>query len=161
MTTQKSDYAKGLRQFPFPGGSESVSVRAEITLTAALAGVGDILQFGELPDGCVVTDWSIDSDDLDTGATLAVDFGLLTAAGTAVSAAAADGGKWLAASTALQAASFTRMSAGTVAVQTAIARMAPATGKRMVAAVTTAAGAGGVGNKIGVSLTYRAANGNN
>lgn len=160
MATVKSDFAKGLRQLPQPSGSETVSARMQITLAAAI-GAADILQFGELPDGCVVEGWVVDNDDLDTGATLALDLGILDAAGTAVSAAAADGGKWLAASTVAQAAAVTRASAGTVAVQTAMLRMAPAVTKRMLGAVATAAGAGGVGNKIGLTVSYRAANGSN
>lgn len=160
MGTLKSDFANGKRTFPMPSGSASVEVRAEITLAAALA-LNDVLYFGDLPDGCVVTDWALDSDDVDTGATLTVDLGLLNAAGSAVSSAAADGGKWLTNSTAPRAASVTRMSAGTVAEQTALARMSPTSTPRKVGAVVTAAGAGGVTNKVGLTVRYRAANGNN
>lgn len=160
MATLKSDFAKGLRQLPQPSGSETVSARMQITLAAAIA-TSDILQFGELPDGCVVEGWTLDNDDVDTGANLALDLGILDAAGTAVSSAAANGGKWLSASTAGQAAAVTHSSAGTAAAQTALLRMTPADTKRMVGAVATVGGAGGVGNKVGLTVRYRAANGSN
>lgn len=157
MARINSPFAAGQLQVPTnASGNVECHVRAEITLAAAVAS-GDVLAFLPLPAGYVVTDWALDNDDCDTGTTLAVDLGCLTAAGTAVSSAAADGGKWLTASTALQAAAYTAASAGSAAVKTALARMTPASTDRMIALVATAAGAGGVGAKIGLSVTLKSA----
>lgn len=160
MTTFNTDFANGKRAFPQPTGSESVSVRAQHTLTAAIA-ANDVLVFGELPDGCVVDDWIVDCDDCDTGATLTADLGILNAAGSAISTAAADGGKWLTASTGLRAAAVIQASAGSVAEQQALLRMNPANALRKVAMVFPAAGTGGVGAKVGLTVKYRATNGSN
>lgn len=161
MATLKSDFAKGLLQLPQPSGSEVISVRMAIDV-AALIAIGDVLQFGQLPDGCVVTDWIIDNADVDTGNTLTVDLGLLNAAGTAISSAAADGGKWLTASTALQAASATRFSAQTAAIQTALLKMTKTAAARMIAMVGIAAATSTVlPGQVGLTVSYRAANGAN
>ncbi|MDO6385584.1 hypothetical protein [Uliginosibacterium sp. 31-12] len=152
MARINSLYASGQLQAPTnASGGVECHVRAEIALAAAVAS-GDVLAFLPLPAGYVVTDWALDNDDCDTGTTLAADLGLLTAAGTAISSAAADGGKWKSATTALQAAAVTRNSAGSAAEQTALARMASASSDRMIALVATAAGTGGVGAKIGLTV---------
>lgn len=156
MAILKTDYAKGVRPMPIAKGSEVVSVRMVLVLAAALA-AADVIEFGFLPEDHVPVDYFIDNDDLDTnvGPTLAADFGLLTAAGTAVSAAAADGGaKWLAASTTLQGAALTRPAG------VAHTRVTPSsTGRRKVGMVITTGPATGVAaGNIGVTFLYRAAN---
>jgi hypothetical protein len=152
MTIYQTDYAKGVRQMPQPMGSEVVNVRMEFALSAAL-GANDVVEFGFLPQDCVPVDFEIDSDDLDSGTTATVDFGLLTAAGTAVSDAAADGGaKWLTADDALQTASFTRAASQAHKRVVASSTTARKIGMVLAAGPTTAAT-----GKIGVSFSYRAA----
>lgn len=156
MARINSPYARGqLPMLTSASAGMGCNVRAEITLAAAVAS-GDVLAFLPLPAGYIVTDWALDNDDCDTGTTLAVDLGCLNAAGDAVSSAAADGGKWLTASTALQAAAYTANSAGSAAIKTALARMTASSTDRMIALVATAAGAGGVGAKVGLAVTIKA-----
>lgn len=152
MAILKTDYAKGFLHMPEPAGAEVVSVRMEFNLAAALA-AADVVEFGFLPQNCMPVDYMIDNDDLDTGATATFDFGILTAAGTAVSAAAADGGaKWLTASAALQGVTNTRP---TISAHTRV-QADPTTARKIgmvMAAGPTTASAG----KIGVTFSYRAA----
>jgi hypothetical protein len=100
-------------------------------------------------------------DDLDSGTnTLAVDFGFLNAAETAVSAAAADGGKWLTASTGLTAApGYVDFWGGTAAEKQAQLRMSPSAVNRTVGLVVTTAGnAAAVANaKVDLAIWYRPA----
>lgn len=151
MAVLKSDYAKGIRPMPIARGAEVLAVRLTYALAAALA-ANDVIEFGFLPEDHVPVDYFIDNDDLDTGATITADFGLLTAAGTAVSAVAADGGaKWLTASALLQTAGLTR-SAGV-----AHTRVTPsASSRRKVGMVIAAGPSTAVAGIIGVTFLYRA-----
>ncbi len=157
MATIKSSFATGQQVVPTgTDAGQEAHVRAEITLAAAIAS-GDVLAFLPLPAGYVVTDWALENDDCDTGATLAGSLGVLNPAGTAIDTAAANGGAWLSASTALQAAAFTRNNAQSVAVQTAVARMTPSATDRTLAFVASAAGAGGVGSKVALHVWFKPA----
>jgi hypothetical protein len=156
MALRKTDHAAGTKIMPTPTtADDTMSVRMEYSLGGAVIANGDVIYFGDLPENCVVVDWAIDNDDLDAGATLSGDLGILNAAKTAVDTAAANGGAWLSNSTSLQAAAFTRMSAQTVAIQTAIARMTASQTPRPVGFVAEAAGNTTTG-LIGLTLTYRA-----
>jgi hypothetical protein len=156
MARTKSLYSSGQLAVPTPAGGNVVAhVRAEVTLTAAVA-IGDVLDFLPLPAGYVVVDYALENDDCDTGTTAVGDLGVLDSAGTAVSTAAADGTAWLAASSALQAAAFTRNSAQAAAKQIALARMTPSATDRTLAFVVTTAGTGGVGGKVALHVWYKA-----
>jgi len=116
----------------------------------------------KLPAQCVAIDWEIDTDDLDTGTSvLAVDLGVIVAG--AVSAAAANGGKWLTGSTGLAAPAFVERRAQTAAVVTALARMNADVAERSIGFVVTTAGNGAAAANavLGLKLTYRASYGNN
>lgn len=158
MARIKSAYATGQLQVPTSAsGAELAHIRSEITLAATIAS-GDILDFGPLiPAGYVVVDYALENDDCDTGTTLAGDLGVLNDAGNGVSTAAADGTAWLAASTALQAAAVTRLTAAAAAKQISLARMSVSSVDRTAAFVATAAGAGGVGAKVALHVTIKAA----
>lgn len=155
MTIYQTAFAKGTRIMPEPDGSEVMSVRMEFSLTAALAAT-DVVEFGFLPQNCVPIDWMIDNDDLDSGATITTDFGILTAAGTAVSAATADGGaKWLTASAQLQAPLATSLLRP---LTNAHLRVVPdAVTKRKIGMVIIAGPSTAVTGLIGVTLMYRGA----
>jgi len=159
VTTQNS-FISGAKPMPEANGSELVSIRC----TAIVNGTGaiaDVVSLAKLPAGAVVVDWELDSDDLDTGTNLlAVDLGVIVAG--AVSAAAANGGKWLTASTGLTAApSFLERRAQTATVVAALARMSPDVADRVIGLVLTAAGnaAAAANAVIGLKLTYRASYG--
>lgn len=158
MARLKSVYATGQLQVPTCAcGGELVHIRSEITLAAAIA-AGDVFDFGPLiPSGYVATSFVLENDDCDTGTTLTGDLGVLNAAGTGISTDPADGTAWLAASTALQAQAVTHLSAQAAAKQVAFYRMTQSAADRTVAFVASAAGAGGVGSKIAVHLTIKAA----
>lgn len=143
----------GTRPMPDPMGSEVVSIRVTAQIDGQGA-IGDVVQLCKLPAGCLPIDWEIDTDLL--GATMTLDFGVIIA--NAVSAAAADGGKWLTASAGLQAAAFIERRAQTAAVVTALARMTPGNAERALGFVVIAAGTtSAVAAIVGLKLTYRAA----
>jgi len=150
-------HAVGRKPIPDPNGSEVVSLRC----TAIVNGTGaanDTIPLAKLPAGAIPIDWEIDNDDLDTGvATLTLDLGVIVAG--AVSAAAANGGKWLTASTFGQAPAFTERRAQTAAVVTAFARIAVDVAERSIGLVVIAAGnaAAAANAVVGMKLSYRAA----
>lgn len=145
----------GIRPMPDPMGSEVVSIRVSAIINGTGA-INDVIPMAKLPAQCVAIDWEIDNDDLDTGTSvLAVDFGVIVAG--AVSAAAANGGKWLAASTGLAAPAFLERRAQTAAIVTALARMTSDVAERSIGFVVTTAGnaAAAANAVVGLKLTYR------
>lgn len=153
MANTKSDYVKGTKPVPTCKGSETLSIRVALVL-AAFA-LNDVLELIHLPEDHVPCDWTIDTDDLDSNGAPAATFdvGILNAALTAVSAAAADGGaKWATALTTAQAGGLVRMS------NTAPTRVVPsATSRRTVGIVVAAASATFQAGTFGMTLWYRAA----
>jgi len=146
----------GTKPMPDPMGSEVVSLRVSAVINGTGA-INDVIPMCKLPAQCVAIDWEIDTDDLDTGTSvLAADFGVVIAG--AVSGAAADGGKWLTASTGLAAPAFLERRAQSAAVVTAFARMTAANAERAIGfVVTTAGNAGSTANAIlGLKFSYRA-----
>jgi len=141
---------------PDPNGSEVVSLR----VTAIINGTGaaaDVIPMAKLSPGNIPIDWEIDNDDLDTGtASLTMDLGVIVAG--VVSSAAANGGKWLTASTFGQAPAFTERRAQAAAVNTAFARMTADVAERTVGFVVIAAGnaAAAANAVLGMKFTYRA-----
>lgn len=159
-TVKLNHFATGVRLMPEPMGSELVSIRCAAKVAGGIVS-GDVIKLGEIPANAVVVDYVLDNDDLDANGvpTLAADLGVLNAAGTAISADAADGGKWRTAATVLQAAAVTRASAASAAEQTALLRMQPKPADRIVALVATAnaATAHAGDGEIGLTLVYRSA----
>lgn len=155
-----NDFYTGTKSMPQPADSGEVCIRVTASITGTGA-VNDVIKLARLPADCVVTGWELDADDLDSGTnTLAVDFGILNAAETAVSAAAGDGGKWLTGSTGLTAApSYVDFWNGTAAEKRALLRMSPSSANRSVGLVVTVAGnAAAVASAVvGLSIWYRPA----
>lgn len=89
-----NDYMTGRKPLPLPRGPEVVACRFAIELDTADLNTNDIGAFAKLPAGCVPVDVMVDMDDLDTGAAaLVLNVGIMaTAAASALSTAAADGG---------------------------------------------------------------------
>jgi hypothetical protein len=156
-----NDFYNGFKTMPQPADSSEVTAR----VTADISGTGavnDVIKLCRLPADCISTGWILESDQLDSGGapSLTQDFGLLNAAETAVSAAAADGGKWLTASTALRGAnSYVDFWTGTAAEKRAQLKMSPASGNRTVGLVNQAVGNGAAAAaaKVGLTLWYRPA----
>lgn len=155
MAVLKTPYASGLYPMPVAQGAEVITVPLIYNLAAVFAS-GDVIEFGFLPQDHVPVDWVIDNDDLSTTAAGAFDFGILDATGLAVSTAAADGGaKWLAASTVIQAAAYTRATFSGVAPWL---RVVPsATSARKIGAVATASCTVTTTGVFAVIFSYRAA----
>ena len=154
MTTHKTDYVKGVKASPEVNNAAVVAIRAQFDLTAALAS-GDVVQFVELPAGRVVHDFQIDNDDLDSGATVTADVGILNDAGTAISTDTADGGKWITNGTELRGVSVVGLADQAAAVRAAVARMEASDEARIVAVVLTAGPTTATSGKIGFTLTHR------
>ena len=157
MARYTSNFIDG-REIPVysyePG--ELITVKASVTIPAAGLTTADTVEFVEIPAGCVVVDYVLVNDDLDANGTptLAADLGVL--ASGAISSAAADGGKWRSAATVLQAPAVTRASAASVAEQTALLRMSPATSDRVIGLKPTTGAATAAGGVIDLHLTFRA-----
>jgi len=106
-----NDYITGRKPMPIPRGTEVVSCRFAIEMEVGDLNTSDIGAFGKLPAGCVPVDVLVDMDDLDTGAAaLVLNIGIMsTAAASALSTAAADGGGAWGVTTATNAAATQRM----------------------------------------------------
>jgi hypothetical protein len=150
-----NDYITGRKPAVYPAGSELVTVNFELALPVGDLALNTIGQIGVLPAGCIPVEVRVYGTDLDTGAGAGVyEVGVLDAAGTAFSAAAADGGaSWGNTGAAVATAfdkSLTRTlnSMSTVAATSADRRI----GLKVATAPTTPAA-----GTIGVSMTYRAA----
>lgn len=151
MAILQTDYAKGIRPMPIAQGAELISVRMAFVLAAALA-AADVIEFGFLPADHVPVDYIIDTDDLDSGTTVTTDFGILTSAGTAVSALTADGGaKWLTADTFMRGVTNQRPTASPMF------RTLPSSANRKIGMVMIAGPTTASSGIVGVTLMYRAA----
>lgn len=148
--TQSNDYITGRKSAPTPSGSELVSVRFALAMATGDLALNSIGQIGVLPAGCEPVALIIDGTDMDSGAAaMILQFGILDAAGTAFSTAAADGGAaWgstVAANTAFQQQVFSQPMA--TATQSQVDRKI---GMKVTTAPTTA-----VAGTVGATLLYR------
>lgn len=158
MATKQSKHASGRIQTPEPMGQEVITVYESLALAVGDIALNGVIQLFKLPAGCVPVGYKISPYDADSGvAAIAADFGLLDTAGTAVSSAAADGGKWLTASALLQAATLVTSDASKTTFD-ALKSVAPSTVDRIVGFVITTAAATAVAGTMGVEFSYKAAN---
>jgi hypothetical protein len=152
--TNSNDYLTGRKPGVSPAGSEVVAVRFAVDLTTADLAVNRIGEIGVLPAGCVPVQMIVDSDDLDTNATptIAMSFGVLNAAGTALSTAADDGGAaWATGVTVGQAGG------AVVPMSRALQRVNQAQADRKIGVSVTAGAATAAAGTLGLTLLYRAA----
>lgn len=159
MATIKSEYVNGKKPQPIAVAQEVVSAYVEVVLTAAEVAINNVVQCFVLPAGHIPVGYAISNGDLDSNGvpTLTADFGILTAAGTAISTVAADGGdEWLDGSTAVQSASLTLHTANKTAFDT-LYNVQASDEDRIVAIVFPTAAATAAGGTIGVELQYKAA----
>lgn len=158
MAKIQSGYANGKSPMPIPSGQEVINVRIAVALTALQVANANIVEFGELPAGCVPVDYKIAATDLDTGAaTVAFDFGLLNTAGTAVSAVAADGGaKWVAGSTLAQAGGLLLATASKAAWDI-LGAVTPVEAGRKLGLVFTAGAATAAAGTVTLDVSYKSA----
>jgi hypothetical protein len=153
--TNSNDYITGRKPVLFPAGCEVVSVRFDLAVTTGDLALNTIGQLGILPAGCVPVDVRVDASDIDTGAGAGVyQVGVLDAAGTAFSAAAADGGGAWGDTGAAVATAFDKALTRTLNNMASVT--ATAADRKIGLKVTTAPTTAAAGT-IAVTLSYRAA----
>lgn len=87
-----NDFVTGRKSVVFPAGIEVVAQRYSMTLATADLASGVVGVVGILPAGCIPCAFEIDAAALDSGTALAYSVGIVNAAESAISTAAADGG---------------------------------------------------------------------
>lgn len=158
MATKKSKHASGRIQTPEPMGQEVITVHEALALAVGDIAITGVIQYFKLPAGCVPVGYKLSPYDADAaGPTITADFGLLDTAGTAVSAAAGDGGKWLTASTLLQAATLITSDASKTTFD-ALKSVAVSSVDRIVGFVVIAAATTPAAGTMDVEFSYKAAN---
>ncbi len=153
--TNSNDYITGRKPVPTPQGAEVVAVRFPLAVVAGDLALNTIGQIGVLPAGCVPVDVRVIGTDLDTGAGAGVyQVGILDAAGTAFSAAAADGGGAWGDTGAAVATAFDKALTRTLNNMSSVT---PAVGDRKVGVKVTTAPTTAAAGTLTVELSYRAA----
>lgn len=150
MPIFKSLFVTGHKPVPVVDCSDVVAYRAEVSLPATLA-AGDVIQIGSLPADHLLADFIVDSDDLDGGAALSLDFGVFNPAGTAISTDLKDGGGSLLTTTVGQGGGIARPTSK------AFTRIEPETTNRSIGLIVGTAAATPVAGKIGVTVFLRTA----
>ena len=75
----RSEYSKGNLAVPYPDCAGCVvTQRFEMALTTPMLALAQITEIAKIPADCRVVDIVVDSDDLDTGAGLTFDVGILS-----------------------------------------------------------------------------------
>lgn len=149
----KNDFITGRKPVPTPAGAELLAVRFTLDLGTADLALNTIGQIGVLPPGAIPFDVYVDGTDMDSGAAaMVLQVGLLDAAGTALSSAAADGGAYWGATTAVNTAFHQRLTMNA----NAIATVAPASTDRKIGVKVATAPTAAVAGTLGVTVFYRA-----
>jgi hypothetical protein len=153
--TNSNDFITGRRPVVFPAGIEVVAERFMLALAVGDLALNSIGQIGILPAGCVPVEVRVDGDDLDSGAGAGVyQVGILDAAGTAISSAAADGGgAWGDTGTAV-ATAFDKPITRTL---NNMAKVQKSDVDRKIGLKVTTAPSTAVAGTIGVTVFYKAA----
>lgn len=147
-----NDFTTGRSAPVSPTGAELASMRFTLAMPVGDLAINTIGQIGVLPAGCIPVQLMVDATDMDTGvAAMVLQVGILDAAGTGFSAAAADGGAaWgstVASTDAFQQQILSRPMA--VVTRSDVTRKI---GVKVVTAPTAAAA-----GTLGVTLIYRSA----
>lgn len=148
-----NDFMTGRKALPTPAGTEITSVRFTIALGTDDLDASDIGAFGYLPAGCVPVDIYVDGTDMDTGvAAMVLTFGVLeTAAATALSTAAANGGGAWGATTAVNTAFTQRITPTLNNMMT----VTPTQADRLIGCIVTTAPTTKAAGTLGMTLLYR------
>ena len=111
MAVQQSDYAKGICDLAVPEcAGETVAHFLKMTIPAAGFPLNDVVELGVVPAGCRVVDMTLHSDDLDTGAALALNVGIMSGDWQDPDNARTVGSEFFAADAAAQTGVVSRMS---------------------------------------------------
>jgi hypothetical protein len=148
-----NDFMTGRKNLPTPAGTEVTAARFTIALGTGDLDANDIGAFAILPAGCVPVDLFVDATDMDSStAAMVLTFGVLeSAAATALSTAAANGGGAWGATTAANTA-FTQRLALT---GNNMANVTATQADRLVGCIVTTAPTTAVAGTLGLTLFYR------
>lgn len=158
-TTKKSNHVKGLIPTPSPYGKEVISVYESMSLVAADMDLADVWQFFVLPAGCVPVGYAVTATDMDTGTpAMTAHFGLLNAAETAISTAAADGGAAWITSLATSGTAALTLHTASKAAYDILKSVTASSVDRIVAFVVAVIPATAASGTVTVEFSYKAAN---
>jgi hypothetical protein len=146
MANTQTAQAKGIVPSPAAMGQEVVQLRAEIS--PVTFGTADIIEMVRVPVGMKVLDWTVDTDDLDSGSNLVFKVGVLNAGKTDLDTGNA---VWKTGLTTGQAGGIARMDTVTAL------RAGTATAERVVAIIPTTAAAGYTTGVVGITVYMAAA----
>ena len=159
MAIIKSSTVLGTTPAPQVLDATPMTVNETVSLIAAQSAINNVVELAILPAGCVPISYVLDLDDLDSNGTptITADLGIINAAETAVSTAAADGGaKWLTANTAAQNGGIVLSNASKAAYDI-LKAVTPVDYNRIVGIVFPAGAATGQAGKARLEFTYAAA----
>jgi len=159
-TTKKTNHCNGKIPMPAPAGKEVITVYESMSLaTATDMDLADVWQFFTLPAGCVPVGYTVGATDMDTGTpAFTAHFGLLNAAETAVSTAAADGGAAWINSLALSGTAAITSHDASKAAYDILKSVTASSVDRIVGFVVAVIPATAAAGTLTVELSYKAAN---
>lgn len=158
-TTKKSKHISGRIPTPEPMGQEVITVHESLAIATTDIDLADVVQFFNLPAGCVPVGYTVGVTDMDTGSpALTANLGLLNAAESAVSTAAADGGAAWLTNLAMSGTAALTLHTATKAAYDILKTVTPSTVDRIVAFVVTAAAATAASGTLSLEFSYKAAN---
>lgn len=147
-----NDFTTGRAAAVSPTGAELASMRFTLAMPVGDLAINTIGQIGVLPAGCIPVQLLVDATDMDSGAAaMVLRVGILDAAGTGFSTAAADGGAAWGVTTA-SAAEFQQQ---ILSRPMSVVTRSDSTRKIGVLVVTAPTVA--VAGTLGVTLIYRSA----
>lgn len=150
--TKSNDFITGRKPVPSPDSFGLTAVRFTLDMPVGDLALNTIGQIGVLPAGAEPVALIVDASDMDSStAALVLQFGILDAAGTAFSTAAADGGAAWGSTTASNAAFQQQIYSQPMATVTQ-AQVDRKIGMKVATAPTAA-----VAGTVGATLFYRAA----
>lgn len=150
MALRQSDWAKGMRAIPYPGGAGRSTVQRYTINVPAGAALGDIFEMAPIPPGCRVTDMVLDCDDIDSGGSPAVllDVGIMSGEWGKNDGARTCGAEFISGSNVGQAGGTARPTLRT-AFRTGVADTARSIGVKIATAAATAQA-----GDMGLTVTY-------
>lgn len=150
--TGSNDYTTGRANPVTPAGAELASMRFTLAMATADLALNNIGQIGILPAGCVPVQLLVDGTDMDGGAAaMVLNVGILDAAGTALSTAAADGGAAWGSTTAVNTAFQQQI------LSQPMATVTRSDADRKIGIKVTTAPTAAVAGTLGLTLIYRSA----
>lgn len=149
MALIQSDWAKLTKSSPYPSiGGGVVAQRFSVDVTAAQMVLNNIIEMGPIPPGCRPIDMILDSDDIDSVTSAALDVGIMSGTFGDNDAARTCGAEFFAANTVGQAGGSARPT-----LKTAF-RVASTQTVRSIGVKFQAAPATPVAGTIGLTVLY-------